>query len=353
MPLCHLHISRIGASGLASPPPWDIHFKRPTPAESSNSMRQALLQPQKGIAHVGIAGIETSPHKEAENRASALGVALESIKGRAQAGVSDLALAIEVEGHNMGRKLDVVARRLHIDTANFEVTTVLTLPPLEKVAPERIVRIDGEAERPRVDVGIGVPDLESLLGVRHVLSGDGADDRAAEDVVGSVQLVALTLILGRGEFDRLGQNVKGGQFALGIVQGDAEEIVGRLDFGRSGSVVLGGGGTGCRWRTCCAGFGSCRSGCWLRLAGSHSTERVAGFDQQSQAGKREKKGRLHLRVGCSDVMNGLLVRGSVLADESVSFRTRCYSFFLFSFYLSENKEAHNLFVVLITLQPTT
>ena len=236
----------------------------------------------------------------------ALGVALKSVKGRAQAGVPDQTLAVEVERHNMGRKLDVVARRLHIDTANFEVTTVRALPPLEVVATERIVGIDSEAERSRVDIRIGVPDLESLLGVRHVLPGDGSDDAAAEDVVRGVHFVALTLILGRGKFDRLGQNVKGGQFALGIFQGDAEEIVGRLDFGRCGSVVLGG-------RACCAGIGVSSSGCLHCLAGSHGTECVTRFDQQSQTGERDKKGRLHLRVGCSDVIiTGRLLRGSVL-----------------------------------------
>jgi len=311
-------------------------------------MCQALLQPQKGIAHVGIARIETPADEQAKDGPSALGVALESVQGRAQTGVSDLALAIEVEGHNVGGKLDVIVRRLHLDASDREIATVGPLPPLEVVAPERVVGIDGEAKRSRVDVGIGVPDLESLLGILHVLPGDGADDRATEDVVGGVHLVALTVILGRGEFDRLGQHVKGGQFALGIFQGDAEEIVGRLDFGRCGSLVLGGRGSDCRCRTCCAGVGS-GSGCCLRLAGSHGTERVARLDQQSQAGERDKKGSLHLRVGCYDELmakgNLLLGGRSVLANESVviassvAFRTRCYPFpffsqLLFLFFLS-------------------
>ena len=206
-------------------------------------MCQALLQPQKGIAHVGIARIETSTDEEAKDGASALGVAFESIQGRAQAAVPDLSLAVVVEGHDVGGKLDVIARRLHLDASDREIATVGPLPPLKVVAPERVVGIDGEAKRSRVDVGIGVPDLESLLGILHVLPGDGADDRATEDVIRGVHLVALILIIGRGEFDRLGQHVKGGQFALGIFQGDAEEIIGRLDFGRCGSVVLGGRGS--------------------------------------------------------------------------------------------------------------
>ena len=281
-------------------------------------MCQALLQPQKGIAHVGIAGIETATNQQPKDRTSPLGVALESIKGRAQAAVPDLSLAVEVEGHNVGGKLDVIARRLHLDASDREIATVGPLPPLEVVAPERIVGIDGEAKRSRVDVGIGVPDLESLLCILHVLPGDGADDRAAEDIIRGVHLVSLILIIGRGEFDRLGQHVKGGQFALGIFQGDAEEIIGRLDFGRCGSVVLGGRGSDCRCRTCCAGVGS-GSGCCLRLAGSHGTERVARPDLQSQAGERDKKGRLHLRVGCYAVAMAargrLLFRGSVLAND--------------------------------------
>ena len=67
-------------------------------------------------------------------------------------------------------------------------------PPLEEEAAVGFVGVDAHSKDTALEVGVSANNVEALLGLLHVLSGDRADDGSAEDVV--FRIVRRGLIIG-------------------------------------------------------------------------------------------------------------------------------------------------------------
>ena len=69
------------------------------------------------------------------------------------------------------------------ERAEIDRAAVRSGPPLEEEAAVGVVGVDAHSKDTALEVGVSANNVEALLGLVHVLSGDRADDGSAEDVV--------------------------------------------------------------------------------------------------------------------------------------------------------------------------